>query len=30
MDNPKIKAFNSYVFAHEFFLQMWKTDDLKY
>ena len=34
MDNPKIKTFNSDVSAHEawhnFFLQMWKTDDLNY
>ena len=34
MDNPKMKAFNSYVLVHEArhesFLQMWKTDDLKY
>ena len=34
MDNPKMKAFNSFVFAREArresFLQMWKTDDLKY
>ena len=34
MDNPKMKAFDSYVFVHEArhksFLQMWKIDDLKY
>ena len=34
MDNPKMKAFNKYIFVdearHESFLQMWKTDDLKY
>ena len=34
MDNPKMKVLNSYAFVHEArnesFLQMWKTDDVKY